>query len=90
MVFFADHIPLGARLYVTAETVAAEFIDDARTAGKKNILRDETVTAIYQRLDDLKDEAAALEEEIQSLRDDDSAPAAQNQAAPEEKPAGKN
>ena len=73
----------------TAHTDLGKFIDDARTAGKKNILKDETVTAVYQRLDDLKEEAAILEEEIQSLRNDDQAPAAQEQAAPKEEPTEK-
>ncbi|MDF1579384.1 MAG: hypothetical protein P1P74_01250 [Desulfuromonadales bacterium] len=52
-----------------AHTDLGKFIDDARTADKKNILKDEMVNAIFQRIDDLKQEAARLEEEIQMLRE---------------------
>ena len=45
-----------------------KLIDDLREAGKKSILSQESVKAILNRLDELKAEAAALEEEVERIR----------------------
>jgi hypothetical protein len=45
-----------------------KLIDDLREAGKKSILSQESVKAILGRLDELKVEAAALEEEVERIR----------------------
>jgi len=59
-----------------------KLIDDLREAGKKSIMSQEAVKAILNRLDELKAEAAALEEEIEQIRTEESS---QEVAQPEEK-----
>lgn len=45
-----------------------KMIDDLREAGKKNILNLSEVREILTRIDDLKAEAVALEEEVEKIR----------------------
>lgn len=45
-----------------------KLIDDLREAGKKSIMSQEAVKTILNRLDELKAEAAALEEEVEQIR----------------------
>ena len=45
-----------------------KLIDDLREADKKNILNLAEVREILKRIDDLKAEAAALEEEVEQIR----------------------
>jgi DNA repair ATPase RecN len=45
-----------------------KLIDDLREAGKKSIMSQEAVKTILNRLDELKAEAAALEEELEQIR----------------------
>ena len=52
-----------------------KLVDDLREAGTKNIMGQETVKAILNRLDELKAEAAALEEEVEQIRAEESSPA---------------
>ena len=52
-----------------------KLVDDLREAGTKNIMGQETVKAILNRLDELKAEAAALEEELEQIRAEESSPA---------------
>lgn len=59
-----------------------KLIDDLREAGKKSIMSQEAVKAILNRLDELKAEAAALEEEVERLRTEETP---QETAEPEEK-----
>jgi len=59
-----------------------KLIDDLREAGKKSIMSQEAVKAILNRLDELKAEAAALEEEIEQIRTEESS---QEVVQPEEK-----
>ena len=59
-----------------------KLIDDLREAGKKSIMSQESVKAILHRLDELKAEAAALEEEIEQIRTEESS---QEVVQPEEK-----
>lgn len=47
-----------------------KLIDDLREAGKKSIMSQEAVKTILNRLDELKAEAAALEEEVEQIRTD--------------------
>ena len=61
-----------------------KLIDDLREAGKKSIMSQEAVKAILNRLDELKAEAAALEEDVERLRTEE---APQEAAAAEEKSA---
>jgi hypothetical protein len=56
-----------------------KLIDDLREAGKKSIMNLAEVKEILQRLDDLKVAAAALEEEIENVRN------AEKQATTQEK-----
>ena len=49
-----------------------KLIDDLREAGKKSIMSQEVVKDILRRLDELKAEAAALEEEIEQIRTEES------------------
>lgn len=53
-----------------------KLIDDLREAGKKSIMSQEAVKTILNRLDELKAEAAALEEELEHIRTEESAPEA--------------
>ena len=48
-----------------------KLIDDLREEGKKNIMNLSEVKEILTRLDDLKSEAAALEEEVERIRIED-------------------
>ena len=59
-----------------------KLIDDLREAGKKSIMSQEAVKAILNRLDELKAEAAALEEEVERLRTEE---ASHETEPPEEK-----
>ena len=45
-----------------------KLIDDLREAGKKNIMSQGSVKDMLARLDELKADAAALEEEVERLR----------------------
>ena len=45
-----------------------KLIDDLREAGKKNILNLAEVREILKRIDELKAEAATLEEEVEQIR----------------------
>lgn len=45
-----------------------KIIDDLREAGQKNIMNQAEVKEILSRIDDLKAEAAALEEEVEQIR----------------------
>lgn len=49
-----------------------KLIDDLREAGKKNILNLVEVREILTRIDELKAEAGALEEEVEQIRNEDS------------------
>ncbi len=48
-----------------------KLIDDLREAGKKNILNLAEVREILNRIDELKAEAAALEEEVEQIRNEE-------------------
>ena len=48
-----------------------KLIDDLREAGKKSIMSQEAVKAVLNRLDELKSEAAALEEEVERNRSEE-------------------
>lgn len=61
-----------------------KLIDDLREAGKKSIMSQEAVKAILNRLDELKAEAAALEEEVERIRTEEPA---QEPVESDEKPA---
>ena len=50
-----------------------KLIDDLREAGKRSIMSQETVKTILNRLDELKAEAAALEEEVERIRTEEPA-----------------
>ncbi len=52
-----------------------KLVDDLREAGARNIMGQEAVKAILNRLDELKAEAAALEEEVEQIRAEESSPA---------------
>lgn len=56
-----------------------KLIDDLREAGKKSIMSQETVKTILNRLDELKAEAAALEEEVEQIRTEEPAEEAQSE-----------
>lgn len=45
-----------------------KMIDDLRTAGKKNIMNQGEVKEILSRIDELKNEAVALEEEVEKIK----------------------
>lgn len=51
-----------------AHSDLGKLIDDLREEGKKSIMSQAAVKGLLARLDDLKAEAAALEEEIETLR----------------------
>ena len=59
-----------------------KMIDDLREEGQKNIMNQGPVKEILQRLDELKAEAAALEEEVEKIRTDEPP---QDEPQPEEK-----
>lgn len=75
----ALHKKIGA-----AHAELGKLIDDLREAGKKSIMAQEAVKTILNGLDELKAEAAALEEEIEQIRTEESA---QEAVEPEEKSA---
>ncbi len=52
-----------------------KLVDDLREAGKKNILSQEAVKTVLNRLDELRAEAVALEEEVEQIRAEESSPA---------------
>jgi plasmid stabilization system protein ParE len=62
----ALHKKIGA-----AHADLGKLIDDLREEGKKNIMNLAEVREILTRLDELKTEAAALEEEIEQIRTDE-------------------
>ncbi len=59
-----------------------KLIDDLREAGKKSIMAQSAVKDLLARLDELKAEAAALEEEIEQIRTEEPP---QDETPPEEK-----
>ena len=65
-----------------AHAELGKLIDDLREAGKKNIMGQEAVKTILKRLDELKAEAATLEEEVEQIRTEESS---QEVVPPEEK-----
>ena len=60
-----------------------KIIDDLREAGQKNILNQAAVKEILERIDELKAEAASLEEEVEKIRTEE---APQEEHNSEEKP----
>ena len=50
-----------------------KLIDDMREAGRKSILTQKEVKEILTRLDNLKEDAAALEEEIEHIKEENPA-----------------
>jgi len=60
-----------------------KIIDDLREAGQKNIMNQAAVKDILERIDELKAEAASLEEEIEKIRTEE---APQEEHNSEEKP----
>jgi len=60
-----------------------KIIDDLREAGQKNILNQAAVKEILERIDELKAEAASLEEEVEKIRTEE---APQEEHHSEEKP----
>jgi hypothetical protein len=63
----ALHKKIGA-----AHAELGKLIDDLREAGKKSIMSQEAVKTILNGLDELKAEAAALEEEVEKIRTEES------------------
>jgi len=59
-----------------------KLIDDMREAGRKSIMTQKEVKDILTRLDNLKEDAAALEEEIENIKEEGpaAAPPADDQA----------
>ena len=66
----------------TAHTDLGKLVDDDREAGEKNILEKVEIKAIFDRLDQLKRDAAALEEEIESIKAEEPAEAEKASKAP--------
>jgi len=58
----------------TAHGELGKLIDDLREAGRKNILAMAEVKDMLAKIDALKAEAAALEEEVEQIRTEDSPP----------------
>ena len=52
----------------TAHGELGKIIDDLREAGQKNLMNQAAVKEILERIDALKAEAAALEEEVEKIR----------------------
>jgi len=50
-----------------------KLIDDMREAGRKSIMTQKEVKEILARLDNLKEDAAALEEEIENIKEEEPA-----------------
>jgi len=67
---------------IAAHGDLGKMIDDLREEGQKNIMNQGPVKEILQRLDELKAEAAALEEEVEKIRTDEPP---QDEPQPEEK-----
>ena len=59
-----------------------KIIDDLREAGQKNIMNQAVVKEVLERIDELKAEAASLEEEVEKIRTEE---APQEELNPEEK-----
>jgi predicted nucleic acid-binding Zn-ribbon protein len=59
-----------------------KIIDDLREAGQKNIMNQAAVKEILERIDELKAEAASLEEEVEKIRTEE---VPQEELNPEEK-----
>lgn len=58
-------------------------IDESRAAGQHDLLNDEKVQQVIQRLDSFKNSAATLLQEIEAIRDESPLP---HESASEEKP----
>ncbi len=56
---------------IAAHGDLGKMIDDLREEGQKNIMNQGPVKEILQRLDELKAEAASLEEEVEKIRTDE-------------------
>lgn len=68
-----------------AHSDLGKMIDDQREAGKKNILNLAEVREILSRIDDLKAEAVALEEEVEQIRTDEPAHEHRDEVSGEDK-----
>ena len=66
-----DQSALHKKIHV-AHGELGKLIDDLREAGKKNILNLVEVKEILTRIDELKTEAVALEEEVEQIRNEES------------------
>ena len=51
-----------------------KLIDDMRTEGRKNIMNQAEVKEVLARIDELKTEAAALEEEVENIKHEEPVP----------------
>lgn len=56
---------------ISAHGDLGKMIDDLREGGHKDIMDQEAVKQLLERIDELKAEAAALEEEIEKIRTDE-------------------
>lgn len=56
---------------ISAHGDLGKMIDDLREDGQKNIMNQEAVKELLERIDGLKADAAALEEEIEKIRTDE-------------------
>ena len=65
-----DQSALHKKIHV-AHGDLGKLIDDLREAGKKNILNLVEVKEILTRIDELKTEAVALEEEVEQIRNEE-------------------
>jgi len=79
-----DQSALHKKIHV-AHADLGKLIDDLREAGKKNILNLVEVRDILTRIDELKAEAVALEEEVEQIREEVPSQE-QPQEQPEEQP----
>ena len=80
-----DQSALHKKIHV-AHGELGKLIDDLREAGKKNILNLVEVKDILTRIDELKAEAVALEEEVEQIRNEEpSLEQAQEEGESEEK-----
>jgi len=57
----------------SAHADLGKLIDDLRTAGQKNIMNQGEVKEILARIDELKNEAVSLEEEIEKIKHEEPA-----------------
>ncbi len=55
----------------TAHADLGKLVDDFREAGEKSILDKAEIKTLFDRLDQLKRDAAALEEEIETIKAED-------------------